>query len=83
MQNYSVAKQSWNKIIKKNKHPAEDNNDLRARGQSSIFFSKSESDNKEDNELHLSKKYKTCSVSSSEDEYILGNQTTLFNKKGF
>ena len=27
--------------------------------------------------------YKTCSVSSSEDEDILDNQTTLFNKKGF
>ena len=39
----------------KNKHPAEDYNDLRARGQSSLFFSKSESDNKEDNELHFCK----------------------------
>lgn len=74
----TVVKQNY-KTHLKNKHPAEDYNDLRARGQSSIFFSKSESDNKEDNELHLSKKQKTCSVSSSEDEDVLDNQASKTN----
>ena len=71
----TVLKQNY-KTHLKNKHPAEDYNDLRAKGQSSLFFSKSESDNQEDNELHLSKKQKKCSVSSSEDEDVLDNQAS-------